>query len=93
MFFIFKYPVLGTYYSTQNWYSGCLVDLAPFPLMVDVHLPPMANALLFRCTPILLVCTISAILSWYNIPRSGTGTGVIPALAFVGHGMAPCPLV
>ena len=51
--------------------------------MVDVHLPPMANALLFRYTPTLLVCAISAILSWYNIPRCGTGTGVIPALAFV----------
>ena len=34
--------------------------------MVGVHLPPMANALLFRCAPILLVCAISAILSWYN---------------------------
>jgi hypothetical protein len=48
--------------------------------MVDVHLPPMANALLFRCTPILLVCAISAILSWYNI-RCGTGTGVVPVIA------------
>jgi hypothetical protein len=52
--------------------------------MVDVHLPPMANALLFRCAPILLVCTISAILSWYNIPRFGTGTGIVPVIALAG---------